>query len=74
MKQFNEQIYNFTLVSTVRFHIFINKDMPKYFAKGKIQLITIYKETDKLLNRYISLPIAIDTVPVHHMCSVANQA
>ena len=37
-------------------------------------LITAYKETDKLQNKCISMPIAIVTVPVHHMCSVANQA
>ena len=48
--------------------------MPVYFINGKILLITTYKETDKLQNRCISLPIATVTISVHHTGSVANQA
>ena len=44
-----------------------------YFVNGIISLITEYKETNKLQNRYTLLPIVIVTVPVHQMCSVANQ-
>ena len=44
-----------------------------YFVNGKILLITEYKETNKLQNRYTLLPIVIVTAPVHQMCSVANQ-
>ena len=67
-----QQIYNFTLVSTVHFHISINKDTPTYFVNSKI-LITTYKATDKLQNRCISLPIVVVTLPVYHTCSVANE-
>ena len=71
MKQpmcFNEWVNNFTLVSTVSFHIidFINKDMLTYFISGKMLLQHIKK-----LIRCISLPIF--TASVHHTCSVANQ-
>ena len=62
------------LVSTVCFHVFINKDIPISFINGKMPLPTTYKETDKLLNRCALLPIAIVNVPVQHICSVANQA
>ena len=58
----------------IHFNVFINKDMPTYFINNKILLITAYKESNKLQNRCILLPIAIVTVPVHHMCTVVNQA
>ena len=41
---------------------------------AKYNYVITCKETDKPQNRYISLPIAIVTVPVHHMCIEANQA
>ena len=39
MKQllwYNEQVYNFTLISTTYFHISSNKDMPIYFINSKV--------------------------------------
>ena len=66
-------IYDFSLVSMVCFHVFVNKDKPTYFINNRILLITTYKETDKLQKRHISLLVAIVTVLVHHLCSVKNQ-
>ena len=49
--------------------------MPTYFVNGKVLLIkhNNYKESDKLQNRCNLLLIAIVTVAIHHMCSVANK-
>ena len=49
------------------FYVFINKDMPICFISGEILL-----EAVQLQHWWISLSIH-STVPVHHMCSVANQ-
>ena len=52
----------------------INKNTPTYFVNSKILLITANKEIDKLQNIHMSLPMAIFTVSVHHICNAANEA
>ena len=70
----NEWVYNCTPVYMIHFNVLINKDMLTYFVNDKILLIIAYKESDKLQNRSISLPIAIVTVSVYNTCIVINQA
>ena len=66
------RVYGFTLASTVCFHVFTNKGMHIHFISGKILLQHIKKVISCKADAFYCLYIA--TVPVRHMCTIANQA